>query len=377
MKEHTGLYVHIPFCEKKCEYCDFYSITQLDQIDSFVNALLTEIALRAPEFQDTVFYTVFLGGGTPSILQKKHIEQIWRAIYTHFRIAPEGEFSIESNPGTLSYDKLSLFREFGFTRLSMGVQSFNPSELTFLGRIHTVEEVYQNFTNARNAGFSNINIDLMTAFPGITHKSFCHSLEQTLHLNPEHISCYTLIFEPGTVFYKKMQRGDMQPLNEDEEAAYYEIAREILEPQGYQQYEISNFARGFDHACRHNLIYWKHRPYLGLGPSAHSFFRNTRFANKRSLPAYLKSLAKNELPLDFREELSPEQLMFEYTFLSLRLREGVDLNDFRQRFGTDFGKKYHSAIRRLTENKLIEFDDRVLRLSKEGWIVADTVAVYF
>jgi oxygen-independent coproporphyrinogen-3 oxidase len=377
MKENAGLYIHIPFCEKKCEYCDFYSITQLDQIDSFVNALLKEMALRAPEFQDTVFHTIFLGGGTPSILREKHIVRIGEALHTHFRIAPEGEFSIESNPGTLTYSKLTLFHSLGFNRLSMGVQSFNPSELAFLGRIHTVKEVYENFDNARNAGFTNINIDLMTAFPGITSESFHHSLTRALQLDPEHISCYTLIFEPGTVFYKKMRLGDMHPLKEDEEAAYYEIAREILEAQGYQQYEISNFARGFAHICRHNLIYWKHQPYLGLGPSAHSFFQSKRFANKRSLTAYLKSLAKNELPLDFCEELSPEQLMFEYTFLSLRLREGVDLIDFRRRFGMDFNKKYDSAIRRLTENELIEIDDRILRLSKKGWIVADSVAAYF
>lgn len=377
MNEHAGLYIHIPFCQQKCEYCDFYSITRLEQVEEFVEALLAEIALRAAEFREQVFQTVFFGGGTPSLLSAEQLERIWRALQAHFRIDPGGEFSIESNPGTLTREKLTHFRALGFNRLSMGVQSFNPAELRFLGRIHSVEEVRENFRNAREAGFRNINLDLMTAFPGLTPESFRYSLEEALALSPEHLSCYTLIFEPGTVFYKKMQSGELNPLGEDEEAAYYELAQEILEARGYCQYEVSNFARGRERVCRHNLVYWEHRPYLGLGPSAHSFYRNVRWGNKRSLTIYIKSLQKGQLPLDFREELSPEQLMFEYTFLSLRLREGLDTGAFRQRFGLDFREKYRSAIHKLAENELVEWSDRHLRLSAKGWLVADTVASYF
>jgi len=377
MKEHAGLYIHVPFCQQKCEYCDFYSITRLDQVEEFVEALLAEIALRAAEFREQVFQTVFFGGGTPSLLSEEQLERIWQALQANFRIDPGGEFSIESNPGTLTREKLAHFHALGFNRLSMGVQSFNPAELRFLGRIHSVEEVRENFRNAREAGFRNVNLDLMTAFPGLTPESFRYSLEQALALAPEHLSCYTLIFEPGTVFYKKMRSGELNPLNEDEEAAYYELAREMLEAHGYCQYEISNFARGRERLCRHNLVYWEHRPYLGLGPSAHSFYRKVRWANKRSLTIYIKSLQKGQLPLDFREELSPEQLMFEYTFLGLRLREGLDTGEFRQRFGMDFREKYHSAIRKLAENELVEWRDQYLRLSPKGWLVADTVASYF
>ncbi len=377
MNEHAGLYIHVPFCRQKCEYCDFYSITRLEQVEEFVEALLAEIALRAAEFREQVFQTVFFGGGTPSLLSEEQLERIWRALQANFQIDPGGEFSIESNPGTLTLEKLIHFRALGFNRLSMGVQSFNPAELRFLGRIHSVEEVRENFRNAREAGFRNVNLDLMTAFPGLTGESFRYSMEQALALAPEHISCYTLIFEPGTVFYKKMRSGELNPLNEDEEAAYYELAREMLEAHGYCQYEISNFARGREHLCRHNLVYWEHRPYLGLGPSAHSFYRKVRWANKRSLTIYIKSLQKGQLPLDFREELSPEQLMFEYTFLGLRLREGLDTGEFRQRFGMDFQEKYRSAIRKLAENELVEWRDQYLRLSPRGWLVADTVAGYF
>ncbi len=374
---NAGLYLHIPFCQAKCEYCDFYSITQLDQIKQFVDALIKEIELRSPNFQEIAFDTVFFGGGTPSLLNESQLERIWETLFQHFQINPNGEFSIESNPGTLEYSKLAHFRSLGFNRLSMGVQSFNPSELKFLGRIHTVEQVFENFKNARKAGFENINIDLMTAFPEITEHSFLESLHQALKLKSEHISCYTLIFEPGTVFYKRMLRGEMQPLSEDEEAIYYEIVARELESHGYQQYEISNFARNPENVCRHNLIYWKHQPYIGFGPSAHSFLGNARFANRRSLAAYIKLLSNNNLPVDFREELTEAELMFEYTFLRLRLKEGLNLGDFYQRFGIEFNDVYDSTIRQLTENGLVYQQDDRLRLSSKGWLVADTVATYF
>ena len=376
MNPDGGLYIHVPFCYAKCEYCDFYSITLLDQIEDFVEALLREIELRAADFREVTFTTVFFGGGTPSLLSAAQLRRIWEALQANFRIDPQGEFSIESNPGTLDQPKLQAFREAGFNRLSMGVQSFNPQELKFLGRIHSVAEVYNSFENARMAGFSNINIDLMTAFPGITRETFRHSLEAALALESEHISCYTLIFEPGTVFYKRMLRGELSPLGEDEEALYYELAAEVLAKHGYRQYEISNFARG-DHVCRHNLIYWKHRPYLGLGPSAHSFWQNTRFGNKRSLSAYVRHLKKGELAEDFRETLSQDDLMFEYIFLSLRLREGLDLEDFQTRFGQPLYTRHQAAIERLLADNLIELTDHHLRLSRSGWMVADAVAEYF
>lgn len=377
MNPDGGLYIHVPFCHAKCEYCDFYSITLLEQMEDYVEALLREIELRAADFREVTFSTVFFGGGTPSLLSAAQLRHIWEALQANYRIDPRGEFSIESNPGTLDLSKLQTFRELGFNRLSMGVQSFNPQELKFLGRIHSVAEVYNSFENARAAGFRNINIDLMTAFPGISQASFRHSLQEALALESEHISCYTLIFEPGTVFYKRMLRGELNPLAEDEEALYYELAAEVLAAHGYRQYEVSNFARGDQYICRHNLIYWKHRPYLGLGPSAHSFRQNTRFGNKRSLSAYVRQLKSGKLAEDFRETLSQGDLMFEYIFLSLRLREGLDLEDFQARFGQPLHAVHPAAIERLLAENLIELTDRHLRLSRSGWMVADAVAEYF
>ncbi len=377
LSQGAGLYVHVPFCEQKCEYCDFYSLTQLENIEAFTNALLREIELRSSEFAEVTFTTVFFGGGTPSLLSPAQLKKIWLHLHRHFTIHPDAECSIESNPGTLSVEKLETFREVGFNRLSMGVQSFNPHELKFLGRIHSVEDVYENMANARKVGFRNINLDLMTAFPGITPASFLNSLKCARDLQPEHIACYTLIFEPGTVFFKRMQRGELKPLGEDEEAAYYETAASVLGSAGYEQYEISNFARGKDYICRHNLAYWRHYPYLGLGPSAHSFFRNERFANPRSLAVYLKQLQKGELPENFREQLSEKDLKFEYLFLNLRLKEGVLLSDYRRRFGQDFLTEFQRPVKRLLDEQLIELSDTHLRLSPKGWLIADEIATYF
>ncbi|RMG31461.1 MAG: radical SAM family heme chaperone HemW [Methanobacteriota archaeon] len=371
------MYIHIPFCQEKCGYCDFYSITQLDLMDEFVEALLSEIELRAPQFSGMVFTTLYMGGGTPSLLWEEQLQHIWEALHRNFSIESAGEFTIEANPGTLSPSKLTFFKSLGFNRLSMGVQSFNPDELRFLGRIHSVEEVYENFHQARAAGFKNINIDLMTAFPGITPQSFNNSLTEVVRLRPEHVSCYTLIFEPGTQFYKRMKAGELHPLTDEEEASYYLLAKEILGEVGYTQYEISNFALGNEYFCQHNLVYWSHQPYLGLGPSAHSFFENTRTGNKRSVMAYINMLKNDQLPIEFVEDLTPEQLMFEYIFLRLRLRQGVSIKEFQRRFGISIFDKYGETLQRLEGFKLIRQDGNFIRLTEKGWMVADTVATYF
>ncbi|NOX37863.1 MAG: radical SAM family heme chaperone HemW [Calditrichaeota bacterium] len=377
MTQNAGLYIHIPFCERKCGYCDFYSITRLDLIEAFVQALIKEMAMLAPAFESVQFQTVFFGGGTPSLLSPSQIHHIFDALYHHFTIHPDAEITLEANPGTLNREKLEHYRELGINRLSLGVQSFHPGELHFLGRIHTAEDVIHNVTLARQVGFQNINLDLMTAFPGLTPESFQKTLEQAVALQPEHISCYTLIFEPGTPFHHQLINGKMQPVPDDAEAAFYQQARQFLEKQGYLQYEISNYARGEAFICRHNCIYWEYKPYLGLGPSAHSFYDNQRRANVRSVQAYIRKLAAGQLPLQFRESLTLEQQMFEYIFLHLRLRKGLDLQAFQERFGTDFVSRYRETLDRLLENGFIEPPNGFLKLSEKGWLMADSIATYF
>jgi len=349
----------------------------MDDVDNFVAALCREMELRAPDYSRQVFDTVFWGGGTPSLLTEKQFARIRESLWQNFRIRSSAEFTVEANPGTLSLSKLRFLRELGVNRLSLGVQSFNPDELRFLGRIHSVHEARRSFQNARAAGFDNINIDLMTAFPGISAASFQNTLNEALKLLPEHISCYTLIFEPGTVFYKKMKQGILTPVSEAEEAGFYEMAAERLSGFGYRAYEISNFSRGGEFVCRHNLIYWNHRPYLSFGPSAHSFDGVKRWGNARSLAVYLKQINAGKLPVDFEETLSPEQLRFEYIFLQLRLREGINLREFQQRFGMPLQSAYAEPLHKLQQEKLIEIQNDSLRLSPRGWMLADSVSAYF
>ncbi len=376
MRQQTpGLYIHIPFCRQKCGYCDFYSVTSLEKIDRFCEALLQEFQLMGPRFAGICFRTVYLGGGTPSLLTEEQFARIWEALIRSFCIAPDGELTLEANPGTLTVEKLRFFRELGFNRLSLGVQSFNPEELRFLGRMHSVADVLASVAAAREAGFENVNLDLMTAFPGLSPDSFKRSLEQAIALQPEHISCYTLIFEPGTPFYRRMERGELAPVSEEEEAAYYEMARSILGAAGYQSYEISNFARRPEFRCQHNLIYWTYQPYLGLGPSAHSFWDNRRWGNHRSLERYCRLLNAGKPAVDFEETLDRETQMFEYLYLHLRLCDGVDWEGFRARFGEDPYELYGEQLVRLESMGMLEKDDRHLRLTAQGWLVADEVAV--
>ncbi len=377
MVQPAGLYIHIPFCQQKCEYCDFYSITTLELMDGFVEALLREIALRAPQFQEFRFTTVFFGGGTPSLLSETHWERIWKALHHHFTILPEGEFTLEANPGTVDREKLQFLRGLGLNRISFGAQSFNESELRFLRRIHDATAIRESVHAAREAGFTNVNLDLMTAFPGITPQSFQYSLEEAVALQPEHISCYTLIFEPGTVFYKRMERGELHPLSEEEEIRYYQQAESFLHQHGYHQYEISNFARGKAFRCQHNLIYWQYHPYLGLGPSAHSFVPPSRWGNVRSVIQYIRKLQADQFPLDFEETLTPDQQMLEFIFLHLRLKEGVPLRAFQERFGQPLTSVYQKQIDTLLHKKVIHLTEEALQLTPQGWYIADEVATYF
>jgi oxygen-independent coproporphyrinogen-3 oxidase len=375
--QNAGLYLHIPFCERKCGYCDFFSVTTLDFRDQFVKSLLREIEMISPLYRHLNFDTIFIGGGTPSLLTAHQLSQIWDALDKSFHIVQTGEFTIEANPGTLDKEKLQNFREIGFNRLSMGAQSFNPEDLKFLERIHSVEDIYQNFEAARDAGFANINMDLMTAFPGLTPKKFLFTLQETVSLQPEHISCYTLIFEPGTPFYRKMNRGKLVQLENEQEAEFYQITLDYLNEHGFTAYEISNFSRDKQWKCRHNLKYWDHHPYLGLGPSAHSFVSPKRWWNKKSIAAYVKKVSAGSIPVEREESLSPESMEFEYVFLHLRLRDGLRFADFQERFNHDFLQKYDEALQKLADNEMIIQDDRRMRLSAKGWLFADEVSSYF
>lgn len=375
--EKAGIYIHIPFCQKKCGYCDFYSTSFLTLIPSFVNRLTNEIDIVATRYSDLQFNTIFFGGGTPSLLPTVQLEKILNSLCKSFSIDSNGEFTIEANPGTLTPKKIIDLHQMGFNRLSLGAQSFNMQDLQFLGRIHSVEEIYSNFEVARKAGFNNINIDLITAFPGLSQRNFLNTLKNAAALKPEHISCYTLIFEPKTPFYTRMQRNEIIPLSSDEEAEFCQITEEYLTNNGYSAYEISNYSRHRKYRCQHNLKYWHHSPYLGFGPSAHSFITPYRWFNTKSIHEYLYNLSQNILPISKREKLDRNQLEFEYIFLHMRLKEGIDLNDFSYHFNINFEDKYKDSLQKLIDAQLVKKLNKHIKLTAKGWLLADEIISTF
>jgi oxygen-independent coproporphyrinogen-3 oxidase len=288
-----------------------------------------------------------------------------------------GEFTIEANPESLDRNKLENLRQMGFNRLSLGIQSFHEDDLRFLGRIHNVQQAVDAFEMARQSGFHNINLDLMTAFPGLTPTKFSISLGRAVSLQPEHISCYSLIFEKGTPFYHQMKSGKFSPLSDEEEKEYYEMVQDVLSRHGYTAYEISNFARSADNYCKHNLKYWNHHSYLGFGPSAHTFVKPKRWSNIRALPAYMEKLAEDILPISYSETLNESQLELEYIFLHLRLKDGIDMHEYQRRFGKDFTSSYSETIKQFAACGMIGILDDRLFLTSKGWLLADEIAVAF
>jgi len=375
--EKAGLYIHIPFCQKKCGYCDFYSITRLKYADDFVTALLKEIEITAQHYSNLHFDTIYMGGGTPTLLSSFQLENILKKIQQKFSIDTKGEFSIEANPGTIGKEKLYELKKMGFNRLSLGAQAFHEEDLRFLGRIHSVKDIITNYESARKVGFNNINIDLMTAFPGLTHQRFLYTLKHTIALKPEHISCYTLILEQGTPFYRSMKKGELIPLKNDEEAFFFEMTYDFLSQNGYIAYEISNFTIHQKFQCQHNLKYWNHLSYVGLGPFAHSFISPYRWRNYTSLKSYLNKLSQNMLPVCYKEELTKNKLEFEYIFLHLRMKDGLNLKDYQNRFQNKFDIKYIETLRKLLDSQLVEKFNGNIRLTPKGWLLADEIACEF
>jgi oxygen-independent coproporphyrinogen III oxidase len=368
-----GLYIHIPFCERKCIYCDFYSIERTEQIDAFVNALLAEIRLVAESVgNDPAFTSVFFGGGTPSLLKPEQLEEIVSLLRSSFNIRTDAEFTLETNPGTITFETLHSYRNTGANRISIGIQSFHEDELTFLGRIHNAEQAGDAVRYSRDAGFDNINIDLIYSLPGQTEKKLHYSLDRALDLSPEHISAYSLTFEPETPLYRMLQSRQIQPLPEEEDAALFELTVDVLGSAGYEQYEVSNYARKGKH-CLHNLTYWSHDEYIGLGPSAHSYVNGRRYWNVRSLTRYFEVLKVHRLPVAGEEVLTGAQMAGETIFLGLRA-EGLDLRKLRSEFGLDLSVSRARQIEEFLRDNMIMLDNERLRVTRKGRIYADLIA---
>ncbi len=371
----AALYIHIPFCEKRCIYCDFYTVAgQRQRIPDYLNALRREIELRQAEpfWRARRFSTIFFGGGTPSLLSPQQVADILEVAYSHFHFTRDVEITLEANPGTATPKLLAEYRRVGVNRLSLGIQSFDADELQMLDRIHTPEQAASCALTARQAGFDNLSFDLIFALPNQTLARWEATLRHAVDLAPNHISAYNLIVESGTPLDHQIRKGKISPLTEDQEREFYEFTINFWEACGYRQYEISNFARpGFE--AQHNIKYWDGSAYLGLGASAHSYNGQRRFWNVANLRKYLEALDDNRLPEEGHEKLSREQKIYENVFLSLRQNRGVHLESFRKKFRAEFDEVFNGKVREFESEGLLIRQDGYLKLSRNGIFLCDEI----
>ncbi len=376
---HTAsLYLHIPFCHTRCYYCDFNTYAGILPLrEPYVRALLEEIALagalaRLPGGETRRTRTIFFGGGTPSLLSVEQVSRLLAACRRFFAVDADAEITLEANPGTLDRQQLQGLHAAGITRLSLGAQSFDADLLKTLGRIHSPEEISQAVGFARQAGFSSLNLDFMFGLPGQTMHHWQKTLDQALRLRPEHLSLYSLIIEEGTPFYMWTHEGRITPGDEDLCADMYEYARERLQIEGYEQYEISNWSLP-GHQCRHNLTYWWNLPYIGMGAGAHSFFAGKRFSDLREPREYIHQLKRGQWPLAESEAVTRLQEMTETAFLGLRTVPGLHLPTFAQRFGESFDDFVGERLRTVEKAGLLARERDWLRLSERVLLLGNEV----
>ena len=379
-----SLYLHIPFCEHKCIYCDFYSIAPNgegrenygDLEGRFLNALEREIDLRGQdELFKTTYETIFIGGGTPSLLSPSTIEGILTRISTRFSIRADAEITVEANPGTVDLKKLQGYKSAGVNRMSFGIQSFHEDDLRFLTRIHTSEQARDNVRNAFRTGFENVSFDLIFALPGQTLERWKSNLQFAIELSPTHLSCYSLIVEQNTPLYRMVQSNEVRLVDTEDDAALYEYTIEYLDHAGFIQYEVSNFSRP-GYKCRHNVNYWNHENYLGFGPSAHSFWEGKRWWNLSNVVGYAEMLTRGLPPVAGEEVLTRQQWIDETVLLGLR-GEGIDLEGFRNRFQKNLLTEYDVLIDGLLNDGLATIGGERLRLTMKGYLVCDEICRSF
>ncbi|MBF0497623.1 MAG: radical SAM family heme chaperone HemW [Deltaproteobacteria bacterium] len=368
-----GIYLHTPFCIKKCAYCDFYSITDRRLIGPYVDALKREI--QRTEYLGQVD-TVYWGGGTPSMLPAATVAEIMDVLAARFEILPDAEISLEANPGTVDLEYLKELKRIGVNRLNLGVQSFNDSDLSFLGRIHNAEEAVKAIGLARQAGFENLGIDLIYGLPGQSRRDLEHQIRAAAALAVEHISCYLLTLEPETPLARRVAQGTVALPDETEAGRLMVAMAQLLAAAGYLRYEISNFAREERYICRHNRRYWTMAPYLGFGPAAHSFVPPRRTWNLSSVSGYIEAITDGRAPLAGSETLTREQRILEAVYLGLRLVEGIDLTAFESVFQVTVQDLFGLHWAGLLASDILEIKNGRLRLTEKGLLLADAVPLY-
>ena len=403
-----GLYIHIPFCISKCLYCDFYSLTSISAIPDFLDTLFKEMemyhnrfnpfdpsaapspalqsrdkgALRVNPERASAFRpgsrrvdTVYIGGGTPSLLSPQQLESILKRVRKNFDLISDPEITIETNPADLDQSFLESIREIGINRINIGVQSFDEKILNFLGRRHSVKQAISAVEASRKAGFHNIGLDLIYGVPEQDINSWLDTLKQAVAFSPEHISCYQLTLEAKTHLGMRCQAGEFSLPGEELQYEFFMKTSEFLEETGYIHYEVSNFTRGTEYTSRHNQKYWDHSPYLGLGPTAHSFQPNRRWWNHPSLDQYLAAINAGNLPIEETEILTMEQLRLEALYLGLRTKKGVCLQDFKNQYDYDLFTEKKKTLAKLKEEGFISIEDGYLYPTQTGLAIADRLAL--
>ena len=368
----AGIYIHIPFCKQACNYCDFHFSTSMKMKASFVEALLREIELRKGDLGKVILSSIYIGGGTPSLLSTSEIKSIFEKLYQCYDIAADAEITLEANPDDLTFDKIEELKQTPINRLSIGVQSFRDEDLKFMNRAHSVDEALKSIQMCQQAGFNNLSIDLIYGTPGMSNEAWRSNLSTCFNLNIPHVSSYALTVEENTVLHHMIAKLKTDPLSEKQSAEQFEILMQEMQDHGYEQYEISNFCKPNSYS-RHNSAYWKKDNYLGLGPSAHSFIGNKRLWNISNNVKYIKSLADNILPLQ-AEELSLRDKYNEYVMTSLRTSWGCSISYIAECFSEELVDYFKVEVRKYILSKDVKEFNGIYTLSSKGKLLADRIA---
>ncbi|MCX5811596.1 MAG: radical SAM family heme chaperone HemW [Proteobacteria bacterium] len=361
--------MHFPFCKTKCPYCDFYSVTDLSLIDTWLNALQKEMSFYRPDF--TVFDSLYLGGGTPTLLNNHQIKRLLDALHNHFTFLPDTEITVEANPDDVTSGKLGALSAVGVNRLSIGVQSFNEKELRFLKRRHTGHNAKKAVKLAKACGFTNIGIDLMYGFEGQTRESWLDTMQMAIELEPMHLSCYQFTLEETTPYGKLKTEGKLKSITEEEEREFFLLTSSFLKLNGFIHYEVSNYGKGKKYFSRHNRKYWQHVPYLGLGPAAHSFKDNVRWWNYRSVEEYCQVVSQGRKPVDGSENLTDEQLRLERLYLGFRTQSGVCVDDICS------SPSMTQTLSQLKRSGFVKIRSNMIIPTLKGYLIADHLPLMF
>ena len=368
----TACYIHIPFCDHKCIYCDFYSVITTDTISSFLKSLKEEINFYGDRYSSNrIITSIFFGGGTPSLMEPGYLHEIISAVKDNFNLKEDSETTMETNPGTVDIKKLAAFRKAGINRISIGIQSFNDDELKFLTRIHDSETAKKTIRETIEAGFKNVSIDLIFNLPKQTKQIWLSNLKQAIQLPIKHISTYSLILERGTILNKMVLDGKVKMQSDDYDADLYKTTIDFITRNGFYQYEVSSFAKP-DFECLHNNSYWHYKDYFGFGTSAHSFIDGKRWWNYSSVKKYVNEVTKNGMAVANQEQVTIKESHSEYVMLALR-SSGIELKNYKKRFCNDWLKKNNSYFEELLKKDLILFDDKVLKLTAKGYTLCDEI----